>query len=106
MLNKIVEVVVDRPIHSVHPKEKDIIYELNYGYIPNTISSVDGEEIDAYILDVDTPIKRYTGRVIAILHRIGDEDKLIVSNKRFSQEEIYQKTYFQEKYFKSWIEMA
>ncbi|MDE5855788.1 MAG: hypothetical protein K2H06_01945 [Anaeroplasmataceae bacterium] len=106
MLNQIVEVIVDRPIHSVHPTEKDIVYELNYGYIPNTISPVDGEEIDAYILDVDTPVERYKGKVIAIIHRIGDEDKLIVSNKSFSKEEIYQKTYFQEKYFKSYIEMA
>ncbi|MCM1131613.1 MAG: inorganic pyrophosphatase [Roseburia sp.] len=106
MLNKVVEVIVDRPIHSVHPTEKDIIYELNYGYIPNTISPVDGEEIDAYILDVDTIVERYKGKVIAIIHRIDDEDKLVVSNKIFSKEEIYQKTYFQEKYFKSNIEMA
>ena len=106
MLNKIVEVVVDRPLHSVHPTHKDIVYELNYGYIPYTISPVDGEEIDAYIMDVDTPVEKYTGRVIAIIHRIGDEDKLIVSNKSFTKEEILKKTYFQEKYFKSYIEMA
>ena len=106
MLNKIVEVVVDRPLHSVHPNHKDIVYELNYGYIPNTISPVDGEEIDAYIMDVDIPVERYQGRVIAIIHRIGDEDKLIVSNKNFTEAEIFEKTYFQEKYFKSYIEMA
>ncbi|MDE6661244.1 MAG: hypothetical protein K2J93_05435 [Anaeroplasmataceae bacterium] len=106
MLNKIVDVVVDRPLHSVHPTHKDIIYELNYGYIPNTISPVDGEEIDAYIMDVDFPVERYTGRVIAIIHRFEDEDKLIVSNKNFTEKEILKKTFFQEKYFKSYIEMA
>ncbi|MDE6408569.1 MAG: AAC(3) family N-acetyltransferase [Anaeroplasmataceae bacterium] len=106
MLNKIVDVIVDRPLYSVHPKEKDLVYELNYGYIPNTISPVDKEEIDAYILDVDQPVQSYKGRVIAIIHRFGDEDKLIVSNRDYSKEEIYKKTYFQEQYFKSYIEMA
>lgn len=106
MLNKIVEVIIDRPIHSTHPTNKDIVYEVNYGYIPDVISPVDQEELDAYVLDIDFPVKKYKGKVIAILHRIGEEDKLIVSNKRFSKEEIYKKTYFQEKYFNSYIEMS
>ncbi|MDE6655506.1 MAG: inorganic diphosphatase [Anaeroplasmataceae bacterium] len=106
MLNKIVDVIIDRPIHTTHPKHKDIFYEVNYGYIPNTISPVDNEEIDAYVLGVEEPITTYRGRVIAIIHRINDEDKLIVANQWFSEEEIIKKTYFQEKYFKSYIEMA
>lgn len=101
-----VDVVIDRPIYSVHPNHKDIIYEVNYGFIPNTISPVDGEEIDAYVLGVSEPIKEYRGRVIAILHRINDEDKLIVSNQWFTKEEILQAIYFQEKFFESYIEMA
>ncbi|MDE6585000.1 MAG: inorganic diphosphatase [Anaeroplasmataceae bacterium] len=106
MLNKIVDVVIDRPIYSVHPSHKDIIYEVNYGFIPNTISPIDGEEIDAYVLGVSEPIKEYRGRVIAIIHRIHDEDKLIVSNQWFTKEEILQATNFQEKFFESYIEMA
>ena len=31
MLGKIVTVKVDRPINSVHPEHKDIIYNVNYG---------------------------------------------------------------------------
>ena len=30
MLGKIVTVKVDRPINSIHPKHKDIIYPINY----------------------------------------------------------------------------
>lgn len=106
MLNQMVEVIVDRKINCSHPEHSDIIYEVNYGYIPNTISPVDGEEIDAYILDVDVPIDRYYGKVIAIIHRFSEEDKLIVSTHPVSKEEIWEKTYFQEKYFSSYIEMA
>lgn len=47
-LGKNVDVVIDRPLGSKHPKW-DIYYTLNYGYIPNTISG-DGEEIDVYIV--------------------------------------------------------
>ena len=47
-LNKIVNVKIDRPLGSKHPKH-DFIYPVNYGYVPNTVSW-DGEELDAYIL--------------------------------------------------------
>ncbi|MDE7263844.1 MAG: AAC(3) family N-acetyltransferase [Anaeroplasmataceae bacterium] len=106
MLNQMVDVIVDRKLNSVHPKHPDIIYEVNYGYVPNTVSPIDGEEIDAYILDVDVPIKRYHGKVIAIIHRFKEEDKLIVSNRLISKKEILEKTFFQERYFSSYIEMA
>ncbi len=106
MLGQIVDVIIDRPIHSLHPQHKDIQYELNYGYLPNTISMADQEELDAYVMDVSTPLKKYRGEVIAIIHRNKEEDKLVVSNKRMSKEEIYRKTYFMERYFSSYIEMA
>lgn len=106
MLNQEVDVIVDRKIHTYHPQHKDIFYEVNYGYVPNTKSSVDHEEIDAYILGENEPLDVYHGRVIAIIHRLDDEDKLVVANQEFSKEEIYQKTYFMEQYFKSHIEMA
>lgn len=106
MLGKIVKVKIDRPINSIHPEHNDIIYEVNYGYVEGIFSFVDNEEIDAYIIDVDYPISEYEGKVIAIIHRDGDEDKLIVANKNVTKEEIYNKTYFAEKYFNSHIEMA
>ena len=104
MLGKIVTVKVDRPINSVHPEHKDIIYNVNYGYVEGIISNVDNEELDAYILGINEPVKEFTGKVIAIIKRIGDEEKLIVSNKYFSKEEILKQVYFQEQYFKSTIE--
>ena len=105
MLGKIVTVKVDRPLGSVHPNHKDIVYTVNYGYIEGTISEYDNEEIDAYVLGVDKPLKEFTGKVIAITKRFDDEEKLIVSNECFTKKEILSSVNFQEKYFKSTIKL-
>lgn len=104
-LGKEVNVIVDRPIGSHHPKYPDQIYLLNYGYVPNTVSG-DGEELDCYILGEYTPLKEYKGKCIAIIHRENeDDDKLIITqnNKNYTNDEIRLLTDFQEKYFKSEI---
>ena len=49
-LNKTLEIKIDRPMGSKHPKH-GFIYPINYGYVPNTVSG-DGEELDAYVLGV------------------------------------------------------
>ena len=103
-LNKTVNVKMDRPFGSKHP-DWDLIYEVNYGYVPNTISG-DGEELDCYLLGVDKPLDNFTGKCIAIIHRTNDnDDKLIIvpDGMNFTDEEIRNLTNFQEKYFKSII---
>ena len=69
-LNKIVTVKIDRPIGNHHPKH-GFIYPINYGFIPNTLS-VDGEELDAYILGIYEPLETFTGKCIAVIHRTND----------------------------------
>ena len=103
-LNKTVTVKMDRPLGSKHP-DWDLIYEVNYGFIPNTIVG-DGEELDCYVLGVDKPLDNFTGKCIAIIHRTNDnDDKLIIvpEGMNFTDEEIRNLTNFQEKYFKSII---
>ena len=103
-IGKIVNVKIDRPIGSKHPNS-ELIYTLNYGYIPNTISG-DGEELDCYVLGVHNPIKEFKGKCIAVIHRLNeDDDKLIIveEGKEYSNEQIKALTEFQEKYFKSEI---
>ena len=103
-LNKTITVKIDRPLGSKHP-DWDLIYEVNYGYVPNTISG-DGEELDCYVLGVDKPLDNFTGKCIAIIHRINDnDDKLIIVPEgiNFTDEEIRTLTNFQEKYFESII---
>ena len=103
-IGQIVHVKMDRPLGTKHPKH-GFLYEVNYGYIPNTISG-DGEELDAYVLGVDKPLDEFDGRVIAIIHRTNDnDDKLVVvpDGMEFSDEEIIKLTNFQEQWFESVI---
>ena len=103
-LGTIVEVKIDRPLGSKHPKH-GFIYQVNYGYIPNTISG-DGEELDAYVLGEHEPIESFNGEVIAIIHRTNDDDdKLVVMEKgrNYTDDQIRALTEFQERWFGSVI---
>ena len=101
-LGKEMEVVIDRPLGSKHPKW-DWNYPVNYGYVPNT-KSADGKELDVFFLGVDIPIKKMKGKCIAVIHRLNDiEDKIVVvppDSKELSNEEIEEQILFQEKWFK------
>lgn len=106
-LGKTVEIEMDRPVGSGHPKRAEIVYPINYGYLPGVFGG-DGEEQDVYLLGVDVPVESYTARVIAIVHRENDEeDKLVAAPEgmTFTREEIAQAVHFQEKYYKSVIEL-
>ena len=103
-LGKIVNVKMDRPMGTKHPKH-GFVYPVNYGYIPNTVSG-DGEELDAYVLGVFKPVDTFEGKVIAIIHRTNDnDDKLVVvpEGKDYSDEQIRALTEFQEQWFESEI---
>ena len=101
MIDKLVKVIIDRPFGSHHPQHRDLIYPLNYGYIEGVMAS-DGEEQDAYVLGVDTAVKEFTGKVIAVIHRNNDiEEKWVVApdGVDFTDEEIAKQVHFQEQYF-------
>ncbi len=103
-LGKTVNVEIDRPMGSKHPKH-GFIYPVNYGYIPNTVSG-DGEELDVYVLGEFESLKTYKGVVKAIIHRTNDDDdKLVVmsADKNYSDEQIRALTEFQERFFESEI---
>lgn len=105
-LGKLVNIEMDRPIGAVHPKHSDLIYPINYGYIPNVFGG-DGEELDVYLMGVDHPVEKYTARIIGIVHRHNDnEDKLVAApdGMRFTKAEIKDAVRFQEKYYDSEIE--
>ena len=103
-LGEIVEVVMDRPLGSRHPKH-NFIYPVNYGYIPDTISG-DGEELDAYVLGEHQPLETFKGRGVAIIRRTNDnDDKLVVMSegRDYSDDQMRALVEFQEKYFESII---
>lgn len=103
-LNEILEIKIDRPIGSKHPKH-GFIYPINYGYVPNTVND-NGKELNAYVLGVYEPLESFTGKCIAIIHRTNNnDDKLIIvpKNKTFTNEEIKVLTDFQEQFFENLI---
>lgn len=106
MLGEIVTVTIDRPMGSCHPKHAELCYPVNYGFVRG-IFAPDGEEQDVYVLGVDVPVEEFTGRVIAIIHRLDDvEDKWVAvpEGVMFSKEEILEQVHFQEQYFRVEIE--
>lgn len=102
LLGKAVHVVVDRPIGYCH---KGTVYPVNYGYIPGLMGG-DGEEQDAYILGIDTPLSSFDGQVVGAIRRKNNvEDKLIVAPEGmvFHQGQIAEAVHFVEQYFDSYI---
>lgn len=101
-IGKTVTVTIDRQLGSQHPKHR-FEYPVNYGYIADTVSG-DGEELDAYVLNVTEPLETFTGTCVAVIHRTNDnDDKLVVvaTDTSITDEEINAQTHFQEQWFES-----
>lgn len=107
-LGKTVNIKIDRPVGSIHPEHPELVYPVNYGYIPDVFGG-DGEEIDVYLLGVDVPVEEYTARIIGIVHRHNDtEDKLVAApeGSDFDENKISKSVSFQERFFESEIELC
>ena len=100
-LGQHVKVIVDRPLGSPHPRHPELIYPVNYGELPGTLSG-DGHPIDAYLLGWNEAVNEATGVVVAVLVRADDtEDKLVVARDgtRWTAEQIMAQVQFQEQHF-------
>lgn len=99
-LNKTITVTVDRQLGSNHPKH-GFEYHVNYGFLKGE-KAPDGEDLDAYVLGVNEPVESFTGKCIAIIHRLkDDDDKLVIVPQEIdlTNEEIEKAVAFQEKWF-------
>ena len=100
-LGQTVDVTIDRPLGSRHPRYPEMQYPLNYGYIARQIGG-DGQPQDVYVLDEREPLSTWHGRIQAVIHRSNDiEDKWVGASTNVSAERIRQATQFQEQYFTS-----
>lgn len=98
VLGKTVNVTMDRPIGTRHPKHLDVIYPINYGYVEGVIGG-DGEEQDVYVLDEKERLQFASGKVIAVVHRFDDDEcKWVIGKYPHSAEEIKEIIYFQEQF--------
>lgn len=96
ILGKTVSGTIDRPLGCHHPRHPEMIYPMNYGYVDGVLAG-DGAFQDVYLFGSDEPIRTFTGKVIAVYHRLNDcEDKWIVSTNgaKPSKEEILKKIDF------------
>lgn len=103
VIGKRVTVKIDRPLGSRHPKYKNILYTVNYGYVEGILAP-DGEEQDVYVIGIDSPVAKFTGKVVAVVHRFDDvEEKWIAApeNSEYTKEEIERLVHFQEQFFDS-----
>ncbi|MBI4225416.1 MAG: inorganic pyrophosphatase [Candidatus Sungbacteria bacterium] len=103
-LGKEVEVVIDRPLGSRHPKH-GFVYEVNYGFIEG-VQAPDGEDLDVYYLGINEPMQLAKGMCIAIAHRNNDDDdKLIVVPRgvEMTDVQIISAIHFQEQWFETEI---
>ena len=105
ILGRTVTVTVDRSMGSRHPEYPDLIYPVNYGFVPG-LPGGDGEEQDVYILGPDRPLSSFTGRVIAVIRRLDDvEEKWVAAPEGclYTPEAIRAAVDFQERFFRSEI---
>ncbi len=101
-IGTLVNVKIDRPLGSRHPV-RGFIYPINYGFVPN-VPAPDGEDLDAFVIGVFEPLENFTGRCIAVIHRLDDnDDKLVVTSaeRTYTDEQIIALTEFQERFHKS-----
>lgn len=101
IIGKTVNVTIDRPLGTYHPRTNSIFYTVNYGYVEGVIAG-DGSEQDVYVLGVKEPLESFRGVVIAVIHRLNDaEDKWVAAPEgiTFTKEEILVQTHFVEQFF-------
>lgn len=104
-VGRTVDIVIDRPMGNTHPRHSDIVYPINYGYVPGTLAP-DGSPVDVYVLGSQVPLVRCSATVIAIIRRRDDvEDKLVaIVSGEWNEASIREATLFQEQWFDIWIE--
>jgi inorganic pyrophosphatase len=101
-------VSVDRPLGSRHPRHADILYPINYGFVPGTVSG-DGMPVDAYLLGLNEAVDQAEGVVIAVIVRSDDvEDKLVVApaGELYTAAQMMERVEFQERSFDSRVFMS
>jgi inorganic pyrophosphatase len=69
-------ITIDRPAREPHPEYPEIIYPLDYGYVPGTVGT-DGEPVDAFVGTGPTGL---VGAILTTDYRQQDREvKLLVN---------------------------
>ncbi len=93
------EVVIDRPKGKNHPKYKDMIYPIDYGYLKNTNAS-DKHEIDVFVGSLKDKV--VTSIITTVDSLKGDlETKILLSCTK--EEEMLIKKFLNNKYMSCFL---
>ncbi len=97
-LDKIVNVIIDKPIGSFNPIYK-FIYPVNCGFVSDKINN--DKKYECYVLGLFDRVDEYEGKCIAIIKEIDGDDKLVIvpKDKNYSNETIEALVEFQERFF-------
>ncbi len=82
------KIVIDRPRGSAHPKFKDFVYPVDYGYLEG-ISSMDGGGIDVWV-GTDTAGEVNGIMCVIDLMKRDSEIKILIGCTKQEKEMIYQ----------------
>ena len=96
LIDSEITVHVDKPIGYT---QNSIVFTQNHGYVE--ITNDTGDYVKAYVLGINKSLNRFKGKVIAvIIRRENLEGILVVSNRKYSKNEIEELVKFQEERFK------
>lgn len=101
-LGEYVTVIIDRPI-GTHNFERDYVYPVNYGYIPE-IKAKDGKPVEAYLLGEFEVITSCEAYVEGILET-NEVQRLILCKEegQYSEEQMESLVEFNERFYDSEI---
>lgn len=106
VLNTKVNIEIDRPIGTLHPKRENIYYPINYGFVPGLMGG-DDEEQDVYVIDSKVKKKSAKVKIIGIVMRLDDVESKWIGvedeNLSYSKSEIESIINFQEQYYETFI---
>lgn len=105
-LGRAVTVTVDHRLGTRHPERRELVYELNYGYVQDVLAA-DNEWQDAYVYGVTEPVECFEGEVVAVVHRLNDpKDQWVVADRgaRPGREAVMRAVRFQERFFETRVE--
>ena len=77
-IGKTLEVVIDRKAGTSHPEHPMIVYLVDYGYIPGTLSG-DGEPLDVYLIGSRTHGRRRPAQIIGFVLRYSEDDPKMIA---------------------------
>jgi inorganic pyrophosphatase len=106
VIGKTFHIQMDRPIGTKHPKHPEILYPINYGYIPGLLGG-DAEEQDVYVLDSKVPLQEADVTIIAVIYREDDiETKwvgVVDPKQEYTDADILDIVHFQEQFYTSHV---